>query len=108
MVEGSEIENRDGPYIAGDYLRSPKNISADFLNSFDQIKHYNYNRKEEEKKEPLNDNDFSPKEKDGQIKGKMNRELHNLESYIKQGKSPSKIYKSNLVNLSRSTIFERC
>ena len=41
-------------------------------------------------------------------KGKMNRELHNLESYIKQGKSPSEICKSNLVNLSRSTIFERC
>ena len=38
----------------------------------------------------------------------MNKELHNLESYIKQGKFPSKIYKSNLVNISRSTIFERC
>ena len=38
----------------------------------------------------------------------MNKELHSLESYIKQGMSPSKIYKSNLVNLSRSTIFERC
>ena len=38
----------------------------------------------------------------------MSRELHNLESYIKQGKSPSEIYKSNLVNLSRSKIFERC
>ena len=38
----------------------------------------------------------------------MNKELHNLESYIKQGKSHSDIYISNLVNLSRSTIFERC
>ena len=38
----------------------------------------------------------------------MNKELHNLENYIKQEKSPSKIYKSNLVNLSRSRIFERC
>ena len=38
----------------------------------------------------------------------MNKELHNLESYIKQGKFLSKIYKSNLMNLSRSTIFERC
>ena len=38
----------------------------------------------------------------------MNKELHSLESYIKQGKSSSEIYKSNLVNLSRSTIFERC
>ena len=37
----------------------------------------------------------------------MNKELHNLESYIKLGKSLSKIYKSNLVNLSKSTIFER-
>ena len=32
--------------------------------------------------------DFSPKEKDGHNKGKMSRELHNVESYIKQGKSP--------------------
>ena len=38
----------------------------------------------------------------------MSRELHNLESYIKQGKSQSKIYKTNLMNLSRSTIFEKC
>ena len=38
----------------------------------------------------------------------MNKELHNLESYIKQGKSSSEIYKLNLVNLSRSIIFERC
>ena len=38
----------------------------------------------------------------------MNKELHNLKSYIKQGKSPCEIYKSNLVNLSRSKIFERC
>ena len=83
----------------------PQNIPADFLHSFDQNEHYNYNGKEEEKKEPLNEDDFSLKEKDGQNKGKMNREFHNLESYIKQGKYPSKIYKSNLVNLSRSTIF---
>ena len=60
------------------------------------------------KKEPQNEDDFSPKEKNGQSKGKMNKELHSLESYIKQGKSPSEIYKSNLLNLSRSTIFERC
>ena len=38
----------------------------------------------------------------------MNREVNNLESYIKQGKYPNESYKSNLVNLSRSTIFERC
>ena len=38
----------------------------------------------------------------------MSRELHNFESYIKQGKSLNEIYKSSLVSLSRSTIFERC
>ena len=109
LVEGSEIENRDGPYTADDYIPTSKNIPADFLHNFDQNEHYNYNEKEEEeKKEPQNEDDFSPKEKDGQSKGKMNKELHSLESYIKQGKSPSEIYKSNLVNLSRSTIFERC
>ena len=109
-VEGSEIENRDGSYIADDYIPTPKNIPADFLNSFEQNEQYNYNEKEEyqQQKKPQNKDDFSPKEKDGQNKGKMNRELHNLESYIKQGKLPSEIYKSNLVNLSRSTIFERC
>ena len=58
--------------------------------------------------EPQNEDYFSPKEKDGQNKGKINRELHNLESYIKQGKYPSEICKSNLVNLSKSRIFERC
>ena len=38
----------------------------------------------------------------------MNKELHNLESYIKHRKYPNQIYKSNLVSLSRSTIFKRC
>ena len=109
MVEGSKIENRDGPYTADDYIPTPKNNHADFLHSFDQNEHNNYNEKEEEeKKESQSEDDFSPKEKDGQSKGKMNKELHNLKSYIKQGKSPSEIYKSNLMNLSRSTIFERC
>ena len=65
-------------------------------------------RRKKRKKEPQNEDEFSLKEKDGQSKGKMNKELHNLESYINQGKSPSEIYKSNLVNLSISTIFERC
>ena len=107
LVERSEIENRDGPYTADDYIPTPKNILADFLHSFDQNEHYIYNEKEEEKKRGAsNKDDFSPKEKDGQNKGKMNKELHNLESYIKQGKSPSEIYKSNLVNLSWSAIFE--
>ena len=30
LVEGSEIENRDGPYTADDYIPTPKNIHADF------------------------------------------------------------------------------
>ena len=108
LVEGSEIENRDGPNTADDYIPTPKNIHVDFLFSFDQNKHYNYNQKEEEgKKESQNEDDFFTKKKDGRNKGKMSRELHSLKSYIKQGKSPSEIYKSNQVNLSRSTIFER-
>ena len=64
-------------------------------------------RKKREKKKPQNKDDFSSKENIEQSKGKMNRELHNLESYIKQWKSPSEIYKSNLVSLSRSTILEK-
>ena len=43
--------------------------------------------KKEGKNEPQNKDDFSPKEKDEQNKGKMCRELYNLESYIKQEKS---------------------
>ena len=84
MVEDSEIENGDGSYIANYYIPNPKNIPADLLQSFDQSEHYNYNQKEEEeKKEHQNKDDFSPKEKDGQNKGKMNRELHTLENYVK-------------------------
>ena len=49
LVEGSEIENRDGPYTADDHIPTPKNIPANFLHSFDQNEHYNYNEKEEEK-----------------------------------------------------------
>ena len=45
------------------------------------------------KKGASNEDDFSSKKIDGQNKGKKNRELHNLESYIKLGKSPSEIYK---------------
>ena len=51
LVENLEIENRDGPYTADDYIPTPKNIPADFQPSFDQNKHYNYNQKEEDKKE---------------------------------------------------------
>ena len=51
LVEGSEIENRDGPYTAANnYIPTPKNNHADFLHSFDQNEHYNYNEKEEEEK----------------------------------------------------------
>ena len=50
LVEGSEIENRDGPYITDDYILTPNNIPVYFLHSFDQNKHYNYNQKEEKEK----------------------------------------------------------
>ena len=36
LVERSEIENRDVPYISDDYIPTPKNIPVDFLHSFDQ------------------------------------------------------------------------
>ena len=50
LEERSEIENRDGPYTADDYIPTPKNIQDDFMNSFDHNEHYNYNEKEEEGK----------------------------------------------------------
>ena len=71
LIEGLEIVKRDGPFTADYYIPTSKNIPADFLHSFDQNEHYNYNEKEEEEKnEPKNEDDFSPKEKDGQNKGK--------------------------------------
>ena len=74
LVEGKEIENRDGPYTADDYIPTSKNIPDDFLHSFDQNELYNYNEnEEEEKKEPQNKDDFSPKEKDGEVKGKWTK-----------------------------------
>ena len=48
LVEGSEIESRNGLYIADDDIPTPKNIHVDFLHSFDQNQHNNYNEKEEE------------------------------------------------------------
>ena len=42
MVEGSEIENRDGPYTADDYIPTPKDAITDLLYSYDQGKHHNY------------------------------------------------------------------
>ena len=48
--KGRKLKKRDGPYPADDYILTPKNISADFLHSFDQNEHYNYNQKEEEEK----------------------------------------------------------
>ena len=42
MVEGSEIENRDGPYTADDYIPTPKDAIADLLYSYDQGKHHSY------------------------------------------------------------------
>ena len=92
MVERSEIENRDDPYTADDYIPTPKNIHADFLHSFDQNEHYNYNEKEEEKKkEPQNEDNLSSKEQDEQNKEKMSKELHNLVKYLTR-----KVSKRNL------------
>ena len=45
LVEGSEIEYRNGPYTADYYIPTPKNIPDDFLHSFEQSEHYNYNEK---------------------------------------------------------------
>ena len=91
LKEGSEIENRYGLYTADDYIPTPKYIPADFLHSFDQNEYYNYNKKEEEEKEePQNEDDFSSKEIDWQIKGRINREFHNLESSIKNESLQSK------------------
>ena len=45
LVERSEIENRDGPFTADDYIPTPKIIPTDSLHSFDQNEHYNYNQK---------------------------------------------------------------
>ena len=60
LVEGSEIENRDGLFIADDSIPTPKNIPTDFLHSFEQSKHYNIIRrkKKKEKKEPQNNDDL--------------------------------------------------
>ena len=75
LVEGSEIKNRNGPYTADECIPILKNIPAYFLHSFSQNEHILLRRKKI-KIEPQNEDDFSPKEKDGQSKGKMNKELH--------------------------------
>ena len=53
LVEVSDIDNRDGPYTDYDYIPTPKNIQNDFLYSFDQNEHYNYNEKKKRKKRSL-------------------------------------------------------
>ena len=68
LVEGSEIENRDGPYTADYYIPTPKNIHADFLNSFDQNEHYTYNEKE-----PQTWMIFNQRRKMDKIKGKWTK-----------------------------------
>ena len=69
MVEGSEFENRDGPYPADDYIPTPKDAIADLLYSYDQGKHHNCDLKEkEEKKGAQKQRWFSLKEKDEKIK----------------------------------------
>ena len=74
LVEGSEIENRDGPYTAVDYIPTSKNIPADFLHNFDQNEHYNYNEKEEEKKRSLKTKMISlQRRKMDKVKGKWTK-----------------------------------
>ena len=71
-VEGSEIENKDGPYTADDYIPTPKNIPADFLYSFEQNEPYNYNEKEEEEKRSLKTKMISlQRRKMDKVKGKL-------------------------------------
>ena len=74
LVEGSEIENRDGPYTADDYIPTSKNIPADFLHNFDQNEHYNYNEKEEEEKRSLKTKMISlQRRKMDKVKGKWTK-----------------------------------
>ena len=71
LVEVSKFENRVGPYTADDYIPTPKNIPANFLHSFDQNEHYNYNEKEEDEKRRLKTKIISrQKRKIEKIKGK--------------------------------------
>ena len=53
LIEGSEIEKRDGPNTADYYIPISKNIPADFLHSFNNKKHYNYNQNKDEEKRSL-------------------------------------------------------
>ena len=73
LEEGSKNENRGAPCTVDDYILTPKNIPDDFLYSFDLNEHYNYNQKEDRKKEPQSEDHLSPKKKDWQNKGKMSR-----------------------------------
>ena len=74
LVEGSEIENRDDPYTTDDYIPTPKNIPADYLHSFDQNEHNNYNEKEEEEKRCLKTRMIScQRRKMNKVKGKWTK-----------------------------------
>ena len=74
LVEGSEIENRDGPYTADDYIPTSKNIPANFLHSFDQNERYNYNEKEEAEKRSLKTKMISlQRRKMEKVKGKWTK-----------------------------------
>ena len=42
LVQGKEIEYRDGPYSADDSIPTRKDTPADLLHSFNQSKHHNY------------------------------------------------------------------
>ena len=108
LVEGSEIENRDDPILLMTIFLLQSILHMIFCIVLIKTNSIIIMRKMKRKKKPQSKDDFSSKEKDGQSKGKINKELYNLESDIKQGKSPSEIYKANLVILPKSTIFERC
>ena len=78
LVEGSKFENRVGPYTADDDIPTPKNIPANFLHSFDQNEHNNYNEKEEDEKRSLKTKIISRQKRKMENKEKINKELNYL------------------------------
>ena len=71
LVEGSEIENRDGHYTADDYILTSKNIPADFLHSFDQKNTIIIMRRKKRKKRSLKTKMISlQRRKMDKVKGK--------------------------------------
>ena len=109
MVKEKEIDNRDDPNTADDYIPTPKDAIADLLYSYDQGKHHNYDKKEKEEKKGAQKQWWSF------IKGerwKKIKELwtENFTTYkvILSTEFLQKNYKLNIMSLSRSTIFVAC